>query len=130
MSRCSTDEPTHFLRSAHEFLQAQGQYDKGESNDASDNKEKEKRENKKEVKMLQRRQEAIGTDSGMDLHVEVYMHFVTSRDQAPRYSEEIVDTFTKGQVCICIYILFLLCFCGLILMFVFYHTCLNFVCPV
>lgn len=48
--------------------------------------------------LIQRRQAATGTDPGTPLVVDVYMHFVTSRDQAHRYNSQIVETFTRNQV--------------------------------
>ena len=87
---CSTNDPSPLLRSTHDLLRAQHRRDKKENKD---------RIGRRQVG-LGRRDTGTGADPGTPLVVDVYMHFVTSTDQARRYNPQIIETFTSRQVCL------------------------------
>ncbi len=77
LSICNTDNPGNDLRNAHAALLARD------------------RQDDKRLLLLHRRQEST---SRPRLNIDLYMHFVTSKDQAAKYNPTLINTLTSNQV--------------------------------
>ncbi len=77
LSICNTDNPGTDLRNAHAALLARD------------------RQDDKRLLLLHRRQEST---SRPRLNIDLYMHFVTSKDQAAKYNPTLINTLTSNQV--------------------------------